>query len=621
MQKICAKIFLAICPVIALFLVMDAESAKAISLAPALIEVEAEPGETLVQKLRLFNETNQTITVYPSLENFQPQKDSSQPKFLGDIAPFGAARWISVPIKKATLSSGEAKDILLKIKVSALAEPGGHYAALFWSNQPGKNLGIGSASRVASLFLFKVKGAIKEDAKIVSFVKKDNDGPLDFSLRLENSGNVHLAPRGQVEIVNWRNKKVGEIVINPLGQSILPQSQRQFDASLATDKLSPGLYSARVKLFYGADNKEISSKINFWLMPQALGSKLLGLVVLIILIWAGIKIARRKSSAFVLFIIFSLFLAGPAMAITSSTDGTTTVSGTYTKSGGGCSGCGGGGDGGGDTTAPSAVANLLVDAVTDTTATLKWTAPGDDNNSGTASQYDVRYSLSAITAENWVNATSINNEPAPQVSGSSQSVIISNLTPNTPYYFALKTADEKPNWSNLSNVASASTLPASQAPADTTAPIISNIKIEVGADYINVSWQTDEPASSQITISQPGEASGTSYDWTMIKDHFMKGWGLTSNTTYFYTIGSQDQSGNLAQNETVKFTTLSDKIPPANVSNFKAVGGDLKIDLSWHNPSDADFQGVMLVRNSSHYPANIEDGDEVFLIKGTKNTN
>jgi len=223
MRKIYINVFLVAGLVVLFFLGINVKDAHALSLAPALVEVDAEPGETLVQKLRLFNETDQAVTVYPSLENWQPQSDSSQPKFLGDTDPFGAARWIEVPIEKVTLLSGEARDLLLKIKVSALAEPGGHYAALFWSNQPSKNVGIGSASRVASLFLFRVKGAIKEDAQIISFVKKDIDWPLNFSLRLENLGNVHFAPQGSIEIVNWRNKKVGEIQINSLGQSILPQ--------------------------------------------------------------------------------------------------------------------------------------------------------------------------------------------------------------------------------------------------------------------------------------------------------------------------------------------------------------------------------------------------------------
>ena len=44
-----------------------------------------------------------------------------------------------------------------------------------------------------------------------------------------------------------------------------------------------------------------------------------------------------------------------------------------------------------DVTAPAAVTNLATSGPTGTTVTLTWTAPGDDNNTGTATTYDIRY--------------------------------------------------------------------------------------------------------------------------------------------------------------------------------------------------------------------------------------
>jgi hypothetical protein len=88
---------------------------------------------------------------------------------------------------------------------------------------------------------------------------------------------------------------------------------------------------------------------------------------------------------------------------------------------------------------------------------LTWTAPGDDGNSGTAAQYDIRYSTSTITDLNWDAATQVTGEPDPQVAGSSESFEVTGLDPNTTYYFAIKVADEVDNWSGLSNVASVTT--------------------------------------------------------------------------------------------------------------------------------------------------------------------
>jgi len=43
--------------------------------------------------------------------------------------------------------------------------------------------------------------------------------------------------------------------------------------------------------------------------------------------------------------------------------------------------------------------------VTPTSVRLTWTTPGDDSLTGTASQFDLRYSTAQITAANFASAT------------------------------------------------------------------------------------------------------------------------------------------------------------------------------------------------------------------------
>src|SRR4029077_6093796 len=75
--------------------------------------------------------------------------------------------------------------------------------------------------------------------------------------------------------------------------------------------------------------------------------------------------------------------------------------------------------------APMAV---TITAVTDTSATLGWSAVGDDSLTGTAASYDIRYSTSPITGQNWSSATQISGEPAPAAAGTPQNVTIRGLT-------------------------------------------------------------------------------------------------------------------------------------------------------------------------------------------------
>ena len=50
-----------------------------------------------------------------------------------------------------------------------------------------------------------------------------------------------------------------------------------------------------------------------------------------------------------------------------------------------------------DLTAPAAITDLTASDPTNSTINLTWTAPGDDDNTGTASFYDIRFATASIT--------------------------------------------------------------------------------------------------------------------------------------------------------------------------------------------------------------------------------
>ena len=111
-----------------------------------------------------------------------------------------------------------------------------------------------------------------------------------------------------------------------------------------------------------------------------------------------------------------------------------------------------------DTIPPAAITNLALSGATSNSIDLTWTAPGDDDNTGTATTYDIRYSTSLITEANWATATQVSGEPSPAIAGSAEAMTVSGLSPSTTYYFAIKTSDEVPNTSSISNVPSLATL-------------------------------------------------------------------------------------------------------------------------------------------------------------------
>ncbi len=212
-----------------------------------------------------------------------------------------------------------------------------------------------------------------------------------------------------------------------------------------------------------------------------------------------------------------------------------------------------------DTTPPAKVINLSTSNPSLDSITLNWTAPGDDGNTGTAWKYDVRFSTSPITDANWPTAAHCEGEPAPQPAGSSETFTCHDLpTPNTTYYFALKTADEMPNWSGLSNVASGTTLPTDPTPPAT----VTNLRTSnPTVDSITLNWTAPGDDSNTGTASQYdirySTSSITDANWDVAarcagetapkpagSSETFTVHGLTPNTTYYFALKTADEVPN-----------------------------------------------------------------------------
>ncbi len=162
----------------------------------------------------------------------------------------------------------------------------------------------------------------------------------------------------------------------------------------------------------------------------------------------------------------------------------------------------------GDVTAPSAVTDLATGTVTGSSVQLSWTAPGDDGATGTATTYDVRYSTSTITAGNWATATQASGEPAPQVASSAESFTVTGLSVGITYFFAIKTSDEVPNESALSNVPSAATVTYAVAvtPDTTAVSRLPSNGTNYTVDFTVVNGGSGTDDFDLLTTQSPGTA-------------------------------------------------------------------------------------------------------------------
>ena len=107
-----------------------------------------------------------------------------------------------------------------------------------------------------------------------------------------------------------------------------------------------------------------------------------------------------------------------------------------------------------DKTPPLAITDLITIASTSHSVTLQWTAPHDyrdDHSNGMIDEYDLRASYDSITSQNFASAHEIDSVTSPAPAGLIQQCEVDNLEPDSTYYFAMKSRDDKGNWSGISN--------------------------------------------------------------------------------------------------------------------------------------------------------------------------
>ncbi len=214
-----------------------------------------------------------------------------------------------------------------------------------------------------------------------------------------------------------------------------------------------------------------------------------------------------------------------------------------------------------DTTPPGTVSDLSAGSPTSNSITLTWTAVGDDGMDGTASYYDVRYSSNPINnGTDFNQANQASGEPSPAVSGTQETFIITGLSPNTTYHFALKVYDEASNESGMSNspnettIASDDTIaPATVSDLSASSPASNSITLTwtaVGDDdmvgtasYYDVRYSTN-PINNGTDYDQATQATGEPTPAVAGTQETFVVNGLSTNTTYHFALKVFDEASN-----------------------------------------------------------------------------
>ena len=323
MERISTKL-LSLFIVLGLFLpVVSRAQSNGLSLltSPLPILMKTTPGVPVTTDIKLRNTGTGEETLKVTLMKFEAYEDTGKPALMDPEPNDEFIKWVKFSEDTFKVAPGEWKTIQATITPPKEASFGYYYAFVF--SRANENLtdeerrtALNGGTAVLGLLDVDVPGAKKEitldkfslDQSVYEFL------PATFKVTLNNKGNVHAAPRGNIFIDKGSEKDVALLEVNKEKGNILPSSKRTFEVQWTegfpgytpkivddkevkdekgntvmelkwdfkdASKLRFGHYTAKILMIYddGTHDVPLEGEVSFWVIPwRIIGG---GLIILI----------------------------------------------------------------------------------------------------------------------------------------------------------------------------------------------------------------------------------------------------------------------------------------------------------------------------------------------------
>ncbi len=240
---------------------------------------------------------------------FKAYQENGQPQLMDPEPSDDFIKWISFSEDAFNIDPQEWKTITTTLNPPKSASFGYYYAVVFSRADEEVKTGVRQTAITggsAVLVLLDVRTPdARREAQIAEF-STDRSWyeflPTTFNVKVRNSGNVHVAPRGNIFISSTTDKQVALLDVNEGMGNILPDSNRiysvkwedgfplriekrdgdrtvfdedgqpiselQWDFSQA-HKLRFGKYTAKLVMAYddGTRDVPLEAEVSFWVMP------------------------------------------------------------------------------------------------------------------------------------------------------------------------------------------------------------------------------------------------------------------------------------------------------------------------------------------------------------------
>lgn len=281
----------------------------ALKISPARIEIKGDPGQTITGEYLLVNELSEAKTFYSSFENFEAQGDTGAPHFY--VSEEGLMNWIDSS-SVITLQPNTQRKLSYSITIPEDADPGGHFAAIFWGTTNPNDTGdeqVMIGAKLGVLILLTVSGDVTEGGGVEDFGTASEgrvytELPIEFSYKFKNTGGDKIKPEGIVKIKNILGITRSALNANMTDGYTLPGSTRKYLTTWGEEvsaeergffeavayqakNFALGVYVAKLDVHYGSEGGlESQDSFLFFVLPWEL---LIVIFVVCVVLWRGIK--------------------------------------------------------------------------------------------------------------------------------------------------------------------------------------------------------------------------------------------------------------------------------------------------------------------------------------------
>jgi hypothetical protein len=262
-------------------------------ISPPVNSLALDRGTSSRQKVKVTNLTDQQMTLQVGKQNFVAKGEEGEVELVDDANPlYSLAPYFTVSQPTVTVPPKGTAEVFYTLSVPTNAEPGGRYGSITFNTiaakLPSGQSGAAVRQELAALVFLRINGQANEQLSIETF-KTDKSfyeyGPVSFTTRVKNLGNVHEKPTGEIVVKNMLGMKTATVAVDE--KNVIPGAIRKLNTKLS-NKLLFGNYTATLTLKNG-DKQTLTAKTSFLAIPY----KMLGLILILILV-IGIPLWRGR---------------------------------------------------------------------------------------------------------------------------------------------------------------------------------------------------------------------------------------------------------------------------------------------------------------------------------------